>query len=288
MLNSFDYVHAETLENALEHLETGDVDIIPVSGGTDVLVQMRYKTIAPKKLVDIRDLKDLKEIREDENHIYIGASVTFASIINDKMLQSKIPVLVEASKAVGSTQIRNAGTLAGNVQTASPAGDGLLALYALGAKVELISKKGVRQCSLEDFILSPKKTDRRPDEIIKGFIIPKRQWNHQQFFKKGKRNALAISIVNGAVLLNIGEDKTIKDARVALGAVAPTPIRLIRAEKALVGSNCTEDVIQEVKDIIRNDINPISDIRAGKEYRKYIAAVMCGNIIAAARGGMCQ
>lgn len=287
MLNNFDYVHANTLENALEHLETGGGDSIPVSGGTDVLVQMRYKTITPKKLVDLRDLKELKEIKEDEGHIYIGASVTFDRIINDRLVQSKLPVLVNASKEVGSPQIRNVGTLAGNVQTASPAGDGLLALYALDAKVEIISKEGTRQCSLKDFLIGPKKTDRRPDEIIKGFIIPKSEWNFQQFFKKGKRNALAISIVNGAVLLNIGEDKTIRDARIALGAVAPTPIRLTRAEKALIGNSCTEDVIQQIRDIIKKDINPISDIRAGKEYRKYIAAVMCGNIIAAARGGIC-
>lgn len=287
MLNRFDYVHAETLENALEHLKAGEWDTIPVSGGTDVLVQMRYKTIAPKKLVDIRDLKELKEIKEYEDHVYIGASVTFSQIINDRLLQSIFPVLVSASKEVGSVQIRNAGTLAGNVQTASPAGDGLLALYALDAKVELISKAGTRQCSLKDFVVGPKKTDRKSDEIIKGFIIPKKEWNFQQFFKKGKRNALAISIVNGVVLLNIEEDKSIRDARITLGAVAPTPIRLARAEEALIGSRCTEDVIQQVKDIIKKDINPISDIRAGKEYRKYIATVMCVNIIASARGGQC-
>lgn len=286
MQKGFDYVCPTSLSQALKHLNTDKNDAMVISGGTDVMVQLRYKSISPKKLVNVKDLEELKFTEEKEDWVYIGGSITFSQIIKDNIIKNNFPSLVEAAQEVGSPQIRNMGTLAGNVQTASPAGDGLAALYALDATVELVSEKGSREINIRDFVVGPKKTTRRSNEIIKGFKIAKQHWDYNKFFKIGKRNALAISIVNGAIMLNMEEDETIKDARIVLGAVAPTPLRLIRAEDALIGNKITEEILERVKNIIQEDINPISDIRASKEYRRYISAVSCKNIITLAKGGV--
>lgn len=284
MQKGFTYVKPTSLLQALQHLNANDVMLI--SGGTDIMIQLRYKSISPKKLVDIKDLEELKLIEEKGNMIYIGGATTFSQIVKDDIIKSNFPSLVEAAKEVGGPQIRNIGTLAGNVQTASPAGDGLLALYAVDAMVELVSEKDSREVNIRDFIVGPKKTIKRHDEIIKGFKVEKQDWNYERFFKVGKRNALAISIVNGIIKLNFNEDETIKDARIVLGAVGSTPIRLERAERYLIGKTCKGEVIEEFKNIVSNDISPISDIRGSKEYRKHIAAVNCGRYIGSAKGGM--
>ncbi len=284
MQKGFTYVKPISLSEALQHLNTNDV--IVISGGTDIMIQLRYKSISPTKLVDVKDLEELKLIEEKGNTIYIGGAATFSQIVENDIIKNNFPTLVEAAQEVGGPQIRNVGTLAGNVQTASPAGDGLLALCALDATVELVSEKGSREVSIRDFVIGPKKTIKRHDEIIKCFKVKKQDWDYEKFFKVGKRNALAISIVNGIIKINFNEDETIKEARVVLGAVGPTPKRLERAEKYLVGKTCQEETIEELKSIVSNDISPISDIRGSSEYRKHIAAVNCGRYIKLAKGGM--
>ena len=286
MPDSFDYIRPASLSQALKHLSSDINDAIVVSGGTDVLIQLRYKSISPGKVIYVKDLEELNKIEEIPDFVRIGGAVTFSRIMRNEIIKRNFPSLAEAAKEVGSPQIRNIGTIAGNVQTASPAGDGLAALYSLDAAVELVSEKGSREVNIREFVVGPKKTIKSSDEIIKSFKIAKQHWDYDKFFKVGKRNALAISIVNGIIKINFDDSIKIKESRIVLGSVAPTPKRLERAEQFLVGRTCDKETIEGLKAIISDDISPISDIRGSSEYRRYIAAIKCGRLVESAKGGI--
>jgi len=276
MLKKFTYVKPKTIKEALYNLKN---DALLLAGGSDLLVRIRAKICNPKKIIDIHEISELREIYEDPKELFIGGAVTFSELIEFNIIGNYLSILKQAAQTVGSPQIRNIGTIAGNVQSASPAGDGLVALFGLEAKVNLISANNERTLPIKEFVIGPNKTDKKPNELIKGFTILKKNWDYQKFFKIGKRNALAISIVNGVVKLNIDENKKITDACIILGAVAPTPIRLKSAEELLVGNTYTSKLAYEFRETIKKSILPISDIRGSKEYRKYIVGVMCDRIV---------
>lgn len=278
MLSKFDYKRPATIEEALEYLETPGKNMV-ISGGTDLLVQIRSKMCKPDVVVDITRIPELKRIQDDSENIFIGGTVTFSEIMEDPIIDRYLPLLKQASMQFGSPLIRNLGTIAGNTQTASPAGDGLIALFTLMAEVVLISTKRERKVPITDFIIGPKKTSKEPNEIIKGFQISKKKYDFNRFFKIGKRNALAISIVNGGIMINFGKNKEIEEVVIVLGAVAPTPVRMVNAEKLLQGNVYTSELSHKLNEQIQGDVSPISDIRASKEYRRYISGVMCKRII---------
>lgn len=278
MIPHIDYYKPRTIKEALYHLNKQKNTSI-LAGGTDLVVRLRNQFCAPSSLIDIKDIGDLNEIKEFSKEVFIGSTVTFYEISKSTVIEKHLPTLKQAAEMMGSPQIRNIATLGGNVQTASPAGDGLVSLFGSEARIELASEIGERQIPIENFVTGPQKTVKRSNELIKGFYIPKGRWNRQKFFKIGKRNALAISIVNGVIRLCIDYNKTIKDCRIVLGAVAPTPIRIKEAEQMLIGKNYTYEADKKLKEIIQNSIKPISDVRASKEYRKYISAVMCSRLM---------
>jgi len=282
MLKKFTYIKPKTIKEALDNLKN---DALPLAGGTDLLVRIRAKICNPKSVIDIHEISELREIYEHPQELFIGGAVTFSELIEFNTIGNYLSILKQAAQTVGSPQIRNMGTIAGNVQTASPAGDGLLALFGLEAKVHLISTNNERTLPIEEFVIGPNKTDKKSNELIKGFTILKNNWDYQKYFKIGKRNALAISIVNGVVNLNIDKNKKINDACIILGAVAPTPIRLNAAEELLVGNTYTSKLACEFRKTIKNLILPISDIRGSREYRKYIASVICDRIVSNAING---
>ncbi|WHH60482.1 xanthine dehydrogenase family protein subunit M [Petroclostridium sp. X23] len=279
MLVKFDYARCDSINDLLDVLSNSGKNIGLIAGGTDLLVQIRSKLVKPDAVISIKDIPELTEIKETAHDITVGAAVSFSEIIGSSVIHDNFPVLQDASGYIGSPIIRNLATIGGNVQTASPAADGLAALYSLDAQVVLVSPRGERLLKIEDFVIGPKKTARAKDELIKAFRIPKIKWDMEKFFKVGKRNALAISIVNGVVRAAFEDGRKIKEARVVLGAVAPTPLRLRQAENFLQGKEYTDELGKELRKIIQDSISPISDIRASKEYRKYIAGVMCDRVI---------
>jgi len=244
------------------------------AGGTDLLVLLRSKKVSAKHIIDIKKLPELSGISQTDEWISIGATECFSTLSRSELVKEWAHTLNEAARQVGSEQIRNKGTIGGNIQTASPAGDGLVAALGLDAELSLLSPAGERRLTLSDFVLAPRSTALKSHEIIVGVHVPKRKWNFQRFFKVGLRNALAISVVNGAVTLSLDSSGIVTDARIVLGAVAPTPVRIKRAEDLLAG--CAVDAISlvEVAQAVRESIQPITDIRASAEYRSYIAGVM--------------
>lgn len=281
MYASFAYTRPKSLGELYELLGQGGWIY---AGGTDLLVLLRSGKISTDRLIDVKEIPELQGIREENGKIIIGAACCFTEISENTLVREKLPGLAAGCRAVGSPQIRNKGTLGGNIQNSSPAGDGLNAAYALGAAVKLLSAAGGRLVPLTEFIQGPRKTLLQPGEVLVEVQLPTQEWTYQKFFKVGRRNALAISVVNGLVALTCNGDSTIRRARISLGAVAPTPIQLTVAEEYLAGRFLDAETLFGVEELIRASVKPISDIRASKEYRSYIAGVSVRRALVEALG----
>jgi CO/xanthine dehydrogenase FAD-binding subunit len=218
---------------------------------------------APEDFNDLSHISDLHTISKRNGTLELAGNVTFA-----QSGRLAIRCLAQASLSVGGPGIRELGTLAGNLATASPAGDGSTALLALDAEVELTSVRGLRRLPLDKFFLSYRKTALSPDEMITKVIIPanyKSDWA-----KNGKRGAVNISIVAAAVAITPK-----KEVRIALASVAPTPVRCYKAEKAFAkGAD-----IRQVAEIVRTEIKPITDHRASADYKVHLAGVMVRRLL---------
>lgn len=271
MLPDFEYVSFEELQNALRFLdEHGNAKVL--GGGTDILVQLRDRKFKPKYLVDLSRIGELRGIKDIGENIYIGSMTLMRELEESHLLTEHVGLIVEAAKAFGFWQLKNIATIGGNLCNASPASDMASTLISLSAKVRLLSSSGERIIPIEEFFLGLGKTVLSPGEILAGIIIPKDELAFA-FMKLGKRAAHILSIVNVAVSLKV-EDGECKMARVALGSVAPIPIRAREVENKLKGRNLSEDVIQEASKLVLQDIAPISDVRASAEYRKEMSVVM--------------
>ena len=273
MYEQFDYRCPASQSELLALLGQGGQGTLLYGGGTDLLVVLRARKVSAEHLIDTKGVPEFRAVTETETAVSIGCAVTLSQIESDPLVRRWAPALADGAGKVGSVQIRNKGTLAGNIQTASPAGDGFNAAYGLDGSVVLLSAAGVRRLPLDQFVQGPRKTALAPGELIAVIEIPKRSWTFQRFFKVGRRNALAISVVNGLVALEM-EDGAVKDARISVGAVGPTPLRIREAESLLKGRFLTPELAERVSDLVQNSVHPISDLRASAEYRAYMAGVM--------------
>ena len=269
------YYSPHTLNEALKLLTKHKSEARLIAGGTDLIIEMERGLRSPKVLIDISRIPRLDTIVQDEaRRIHLGPLVTHNQVAgSDLCLQRAFP-LAKACWEVGAPQIRNRGTIAGNLITASPANDTITPLWALGASVTLQSAHGSRTLPFEEFFLGARQTALRPNEMMVDIVFPALE-NYQigTFLKLGLRQAQAISVVNVAVVLTMLAD-TVTQARVTLGSVAPTIVRATDAERFLTGKVLTSDVIARVGALAAQIITPISDIRGSAEYRRYMTAVL--------------
>lgn len=232
---SFDYYVPVSFEEAAGILGQYREKAKILAGGTDLIIALQKRELSPEILVDIRKIKELKEIKRDGRYLSVGAAVSFTGLSGHPLVRELAPLLAQAASAVGSPQIRNRGTLGGNLGTASPAGDLLAPLTALEAEVLVAGTKGTRRIAV-DKLLDRRGPERlQPGEIICQALIPLPGPGEARnaFVKLGRREALAISRMSLALHLEIWE-KSIGKARLALGAVGPTPFRVKEAEETLV------------------------------------------------------
>ncbi len=265
------YLAPDSLEQALDCLQAGEVTIL--AGGTDLTPQTQAGRIRFKPtLMNIRRVPELAGIARDGDSIRIGALATMTEIMENALVREHFPVLVEACRHVASDQIRNAGTVGGNLANASPACDTAIPLLVLGACVELASKPAgsvsVRSVPLTEFFVGPGKTCRQPNELLTGVRIPLPAAGHvAQFHKFGTRVGLDISTIS----IGIGgtlRDGALSNVRVAFGAVAPTPVRAALTEAALEGTKLDAASIARIAEVARDEVKPIDDVRASAWYRK--------------------
>lgn len=268
------YLIPATLDEALTALAEHREHARLVAGGTDVLVEIEFGAPPPEVLIDISRLPGLDTVTLADGQIHIGPLVTHNLAVADPLLQCHAWPLVRACWEVGAPQIRNRGTIAGNLITASPANDTIPALWVLNAEVTLASVRGRRTVALPDFFLGVRRTVRRPDEMIVDIRFPVPPPTARgMFIKAGLRRAQAISLVNIAAWLDF-EDEIVREARLAFGAVAPTIVRAPAAEAALVGHPLTPERITTAAERIQEAIRPIDDVRASAAYRRHLAGVI--------------
>ncbi|MBP2637112.1 MAG: ndhF 2 [Firmicutes bacterium] len=271
----FAYYNPKNMQSLLDTLSSLQ-NYAVLAGGTDLLVKMKEKLLRPmpQAVVDINEIGDLKEIAEIDGYLWIGSAVSHTALTQSRLILEKAGVLAEAASQVGSPQIRNKGTVGGNICNASPAADTVPALLALNASVEISDQSGRRHVPLADVFKGPGKTCLLPGQFISRIKIRPVQRNEgAAFLKFGKRKALAIAMVNAAIWLKLA-DGVINDVRIAFGSVAPTPIRLYELEKWLVGKPAEKELFAQAGARAAQLIKPIDDIRCTANYRKRLAQVI--------------
>lgn len=272
MKNS-DYLTPETLEETLKTLRIRGEGARIIAGGTDLIPRIRSGLLKPSLLIDIR-LLSLNYIKLERDLIRIGACVTQTDILESTLLSRHLPMLVETAREIAGPSVRNRGTIGGNLVNASPAADFASPLLVYDARVVLKRLGSERVIPLEDFFTQPGKTVTRSDEVLTDIIVPLLPPSTgTKFIKLGKRLAMAISVVSVAVRLTLEKD-VISISRIALGSVAPTPIRAKNAEAFLQGKIPNEKIFTEAAEIANSDSSPISDIRASENYRKKMVSVL--------------
>lgn len=271
-MHPFDLYIPKTVEEALELLAaTGGR---PIAGGTDLIVFMQEGKIRPQVLIDLSRLDELRYIQEEDGLIRIGPLTTHAELARSPLLRERGEVLAQAAAVVGAPQIRNRGTIGGNIATASPAGDTIPALMALGAQVKLRSMGGQREVPLQDLFTGPGQTVIRGDELITEVAFPLPGDSARgAFLKLRKRNALAIAVVSAAVTVTL-TDGVISEAHIALGAVAPTVIRASAAEQVLRGREPSAELLAQAGELAAAASRPITDIRGSAAYRREMVKVL--------------
>ncbi len=271
---------AESLEEVCNLLAANPSASL-LAGGTDFMVEVNYSRRRPTSVIAIDRVSELTGWRRRNGHVEMGAAMTYAEM-EHPLFAAYVPALAQAARTVGSPQIRNAGTLGGNLATASPAGDTLPPLAALDARITVCSVRGTRQSSLDDLIVGPKQNTLAPDEVIRSVTVPVVD-GPQEFLKVGTRNAMVISVATVALVL----DRAQRNVRVALGSVAPVPVRATEAEEWITGivhwdspEVPGDDVQGRFGELVAAAASPIDDHRSTADYRRHAVAVMARRALA--------
>jgi CO/xanthine dehydrogenase FAD-binding subunit len=265
------YYAPKTLDEALTLLKAKSGRIMPIAGGTDLMIKLKNHVITVDALLDVNGITEMKEIHLVKNSLHIGAAVTFTEVIESELLRKHAPLIVEASQFIGAAQIQHMGTIGGNIGNASPAGDVLSCLYAMDAELSVVNIKGERTIPISHFIQDYRKIDLKQGELIKEVIFePLPSGSGSAFVKFGLRRSQAVSVEMVAAILQLDET-VIKHAAVALGSVAPTIVRCSSAEEVLVGQPPSEELFEKASEAARIDITPVDDIRSTSNFRQYIA-----------------
>jgi len=289
VLPDFDLLTPQTLPQALDMLATGSPDVIPLAGGTNLIVDMRDGRHRPKAVMDLRRLDELRSIHMDDGHIVVGGGMTIAELMTDPLIAEHGAPLGEAAAVMANPLVRNRATVAGNLVDASPAADMAPPLLVLNAEVELVSQEGMRRVRLEDFLVGVNDTLLQPQELLAAVRWPvPSPHSVGAFYKLGLRRAVACSVVNAATMVMCDMDGRCQQARIALGAVAPTPIRAHAAEGALRGQLLTEEVIAKAARVSAKATCPIDDIRGTADYRQRMVEVLVRRLLVKSAVGVRQ
>ena len=266
-----EFLRPTTLAEALA-LKAGRPDAVPIAGGTDVMVELNFDHRRPEALLDLTTVPELTEWSTSDGSVRLGAGVPYSRVIAE--LGESVPALAMASRTVGSPQIRNRGTVGGNLGAASPAGDTHPVQLALDARIEVASVRGTRLLRAEEFYVGVKRHALDPDELITAVHLPAHA-GPQQFAKVGTRNAMVIAVCSFALALGDGQ------VGAAIGSAAPTPRRAREAEDFLAAElpwTSSEPLPDSLKrrfgDLVGEAASPIDDVRGSAAYRKHALGVL--------------
>jgi len=253
-----------------------------LAGGTDLLIQQAIESGPEIIAISLKNIEDLRQIEKTaEGGLFVGAMVRHAEVAQSPLVNQYFPALAKASHWVGSPSIRSLATIGGNICNASPSADTAPPLLAYDARVIIVSPSGERAIDLEDFFTGPSTNVLNRGEILKGFLLtPKPGWV-SDYEKLGLRKAMEIAIANVCVALEMDGYKRCSGIRIALGAVAPTPIRAKKAESIFKDKRVTPELIRECAEAAVEETKPISDIRASADYRKKMIHFLVEKMVSA-------
>ncbi|WP_432988217.1 FAD binding domain-containing protein [Dactylosporangium sp. CA-233914] len=272
-----EYLRPSTWDEALG-AKAAHPDAVPIAGGTDVMVELNFDRRRPSALLDLSRLHEITEWGPDGVVLRVGAGVTYRRIIDE--LGGSLPGLAMAARTVGSPQIRNRGTVGGNLGSASPAGDAHPPLLAAGARVEVASVRGTRRIPVAEFFAGPKRSALAPDELIAAFLVPPAA-GAQQFAKVGTRNAMVIAVCSFALAL----DPVNRTAGTGIGSAGPTPLRAPDAESFASElpwesrDPLPDSAVARFGELVAAAARPIDDVRGSAAYRRHALSVLGGRTL---------
>ena len=271
-LTGFDLLRPPTLVGALEMMGTLE-GAMPIAGGTDIVPTFRDLGSKPVRLIDLGLIEELRGVEEEEGYVLIGPTTTHSQILASKLVEEAAPALHDAARWIGSVQIRNRGTVGGNLCNASPAADSAPPLLVHAAEAHIVSLEEGHWIPLQELFKGPKMTALEKNEILGGLRFPLMKGAGSSFQRIGRRRGFTLSVVNAAVYAERDSDR-LKEARIALGSVAPTPIRAPTVENKIRGRTMSEELIEEAAAGCVEAAKPIDDIRGTAEYRRDMVGVL--------------
>lgn len=274
----FELLQPRSLQEALEMKKNYGDKARVLAGGTDLLVLLKDQKLTAEAVMSLAGVRDLNFIRyEDGRGATLGALATHSGVAASPIIQQKFPDLAEACSQVGAVQIQNLGTVGGNLCNASPAADVAPPFLLMDAVLTLASTRGERRVSIHDFFQGPRRTVLQADEILKEIFVPEVPGRRgATYLKLGRRKAMEIAIVGIGVAIHLnGSDQVVSECRIAMGSVAPTPMRARRGEEILRNQEVRDELIEEVAVVAAEEASPISDVRASREYRLDMIRVLC-------------
>lgn len=276
-LPKFDYVAPSSLSEALKLLRDYQERAKVLAGGTDLVVRLKKRLAFADVIVDLNRISELSCIESVGDHLHIGGLTRLAQIKESPIVKDRASALAQAISVMAAPPIRNRGTIGGNLCNSSPAADTAPPLLVLDASVKLQSANGERVVPLSQFFVGPEENVARADEILTEVMIPLQE-GKSAFIKLGRRKAFTLSVVSVAAYAMTKSGK-FDEVRVALGAVAPIPIRGLKVEETLRGGDVSEKTIQESAELVKMEVNPITDVRASAEYRREMSYVLTKRVL---------
>jgi len=274
-MNELKYFTPESIEEAVSLLSQYGEKSKIIAGGTDLLVQMRNKVVLPDFLISISGICDLEYIKYDEiNGLRVGALTTIGSIESSSLIQSKFSILAQAASKLGTPAIRNRATIGGNLCNAAPSADIVPALMVLGARVKIVGVDGEKIISMEDLFTGPGQTVIKPGQMLTEIQISNLPpQSGGAYIEQTRRQGADLAIVGVAALV-IMEGDILRDVKIALGAVAPTPIRAKKAEEILKGKKLDDRLLEESSQAASHESSPIDDTRSSADYRRKLVTAL--------------
>ena len=269
MRSRFEYILPRSLKEALDFLGDHGSQTSIIAGGTDLMIAARNGDVASRYVVDVSRLEEMRTIAVTEGTLSIGAAVTYTEIVNSPQIAQWAPILAQAAGYVGSVQIRNVGTLGGNVANASPAADSVPPLLVHRARVQIRSASSERSEPLEEVIIGPYRTTLKPGEVITRFILePLGDEYHWNFQRIARRRALSVARMNAAVIGRLDSSGVVEELRLSVGSITPEPSRMTGAEDHLKGKVPDPLLIQEAAEKVSLEMVRRSGVRASTEYKR--------------------
>lgn len=282
-MRDFRFLQPDGIKTVLKAKEDEQEQARILAGGTNLLSYIKMGRVKTGLLIDITRLDEMRRIEEQKDQVTFGASLTIQELLESTVVQKRLPFLFESLQLFANPLVRNKATLGGNIADASPIADTAPILLALDATIHVASTKQERSIEICDFFTGVGTTVMRPDEVLVSVSIPVYESSKVKMVKLGLRKGTACSVTSSAVRLSLSDGK-LDAVRVAMGGVAPTPVRSYSIEKALTGQPLTQELIDEHAALLQNDISPISDVRGTADYRREVSVNLMKRALKSAAG----